>query len=82
MGMFAFASGASPSNTFTRIEVRPASFSRNTLLLAWGNGVFLSVMALDMTGGSLAQVEIDRQGGLTDDDIKTQKEIVDSLNIQ
>jgi molecular chaperone DnaK len=50
--------------------------------LSYGANGRVSVMALDMTGGSLAQVEIDRQGGLTDDDIKTQKEIVDSLNIQ
>ncbi len=40
------------------------------------------VMALDMTGGNLAHAEIQRQSGLTEEDIRREAEFVNSLNIQ
>ncbi|MBS0208233.1 MAG: Hsp70 family protein [Planctomycetes bacterium] len=42
----------------------------------------ISVMALDMTGGRLAQVEIKREYGLTEADIERERAFVDSLTIQ
>jgi molecular chaperone DnaK len=40
------------------------------------------VMALDMTGGNLAQAEIHRRAGLTDDDVQREAAFVNSLDIQ
>ena len=39
-------------------------------------------MALDMTGGNLAQAEIHRKAGLTEDDIQRETAFVNSLTIQ
>lgn len=50
--------------------------------LSYGSNGRVGVMALDMTGGGLAQVEVDRQGGLTDADIEREREFVAGLKIQ
>ena len=46
-----------------------------------GSGM-IDVMALDMTGGRMAQVDLQRQSGLTDEDIRREAEFIKKLKIQ
>ena len=50
--------------------------------LNYGSNGRVSVMALDMTGGKLAQADIQRQSGLTEADIRHEAEFVNQLKIQ
>lgn len=50
--------------------------------LSYGTNGRVSVMALDMIGGGMAQVEIDRQAGLTESEIDKEAEFVAGLTIQ
>lgn len=50
--------------------------------LNYGSNGRVNVMALDMTGGKLAEVDLQRKSGLTEDDIRREAEFVASLNIQ
>ena len=50
--------------------------------LAIGANGRVSVMALDMTGGRFAQAEIQRDSGLTEDDIRKEAEFVQNLQVQ
>ena len=42
----------------------------------------IQVMALDMTSGTYAHAEIERNAGLTDNDVRREAEFIDSLHIQ
>ncbi|MDP6444414.1 MAG: Hsp70 family protein [Pirellulaceae bacterium] len=50
--------------------------------LSYGANGRVNVMALDMTGGGLAQVEIDRRAGLSDGHIRREAEWLASINVQ
>ena len=50
--------------------------------LSYGSNGRVSIMALDMTGGGLAHVEIERKSGLSNEDIERERSFVDSLRIQ
>jgi molecular chaperone DnaK len=50
--------------------------------LSYGANGRVNVMALDMTGGRFAHVEIERTAGLTEDDIQREREFVNRLKIQ
>ncbi len=50
--------------------------------LSFGANGRVSVMALDMTGGRFAHAEIQRQSGLSEEDIRREAAFVKSLNIQ
>lgn len=50
--------------------------------LSYGANGLVSVMALDMTGGTFAHATIERKSGLSDQEIEQQRQYVASLNIQ
>ncbi len=50
--------------------------------LSYGDNGRISVVALDMTGGVFAHAEIEREYGLTDDDIRREAEFVNRLTIR
>lgn len=50
--------------------------------LSYGENGRISVVALDMTGGAFAHAEIQREYGLTDDDIEREAEFVNRLKIR
>lgn len=50
--------------------------------LSYGENGRISVMALDMTSGRLAQTEIRREHGMTDEDIRREAAFVQNLQIQ
>jgi molecular chaperone DnaK len=50
--------------------------------LAIGANGRVSVMALDMTGGTMAHAEIQRDSGMTEDDLRREAEFVQNLQVQ